>query len=91
MHLHWKKSVLVINKTLRLFVNTFTVDDKHYLLNRDNLTQPIQMQLYQNKKLFLNIFLAFLKSIFSFKHFPKNMTLTNDVFPEILAPKDMLR
>ena len=49
------------------------------------------MQLYQNKKLFLNIFLAFLKSIFSFKHFPKKMTLINDVFPEIPAPKDMLR
>ena len=27
-------------------VNTLTVDDKHYVLNRDNLTQPIQMQLY---------------------------------------------
>ena len=91
MQLHWKKSVLLINKTLRLFVNTFTVDGKHYLLNRDNLTQPIQMQLYQNKKLFLNIFLAFLKSIFSFKHFPKKMTLINDVFPEIPATKDMLR
>ena len=91
MQLHWKNSVFVINKTLRLFVNTLTGDEKHYLLNRDNLTQPIEMQLYQNKKLFLNIFLAFLKSIFSFKHFPKKMTLINDVFPEILAPKDMLR
>ena len=91
MQFHWKKSFLVINKTLSLFVNTFTVDDKHYRLNRDNLTQPIQMQLDQNKKLFLNIFLAFLKSIFSFKHFPKKMNLINDVFPEIPAPKDMLR
>ena len=91
MQLHWKNSVFVINKTLRLFVNTLTCDEKHYLLNRDNLTQPIEMQLYRNKKLFLNIFLAFLKSIFSFKHFPKKMTLINDVFPEILAPKDMLR
>ena len=91
MQLHWKKSVLLINKTLRLFVNTFTVDDKHYLLHRDNLTQPIQMQLYQNKKFFLNILLAFLKSIYSFKHFPKKMTLLNDVFPEIPVPKDMVR
>ena len=23
--------------------NTLTVNDKHYLLNRDNLTEPIQM------------------------------------------------
>ena len=44
MQLHWKKSFLVINKILRLFVNTLTVDDYLYLLNRDNLTQPIQMQ-----------------------------------------------
>ena len=28
-----------------MFVNALTADDKHYLLNRDNLTQPIQMQL----------------------------------------------
>ena len=39
--LRWKKSLLVIYKILRLFVNTLTADDKHYLLNRDNLTQPI--------------------------------------------------
>ena len=41
----------MIHKILRLFVNTLTVDDKHYLLNRDNLAQQIQMQLYQ--KLYL--------------------------------------
>ena len=29
-------------------VNTFTVDDKYSVLNRDNLTQPIQTQLSQN-------------------------------------------
>ena len=28
-------------------VNTLKFDEKHYLLNRDNLTQPIMMQLYQ--------------------------------------------
>ena len=46
----WKKSLLVIQKILRLFANTLMVDDKHYLLNRDNLTQPIQMQLDQKQK-----------------------------------------
>ena len=30
-----------------MFVNPFTADDKHYLLNRDNLTQPIHMQKSQ--------------------------------------------
>ena len=46
----WKKSLLVIHKIPRLFANTLTDDDKHYLLNRDNLTQHIQMQLYQKQK-----------------------------------------
>ena len=58
----------MIYKILRRFVNTLTVDDKHYLLNRDNLTQPIQMQLYQKQKKFLNFSLGFLKSIQNFKH-----------------------
>ena len=52
-------------------MKTLLVDDKHYLLNRDNLTQPIQMQLYRKQKKILNFFLAFLKSIESFKHMPK--------------------
>ena len=37
-------------------VNAFTVDDKFYLLNRDNLTQPVQMQFYQKQKTFSEFF-----------------------------------
>ena len=33
-----------------MFVNTLTADDNHYPLNRDNLTQLIQMQLSQKQK-----------------------------------------
>ena len=62
----------MIHKILRLFVNTFTVNDKHYLLNRENLTQPIQMELSEKQKIFPNFFLfAFLQSILNFKHLPK--------------------
>ena len=61
----------MIHKILSLFVNTLTVNDKHYLLNRDNLTQPIQIQLSQKKKTFSEIFFAFLKSILNFKHLRK--------------------
>ena len=61
----------MIHKILRLFVNTLTVNDKHYLLNRDNLTQPIQMQLSQKQKTFSEFFFAFLKSILNYKHLPK--------------------
>ena len=67
----WKKSLLVIHKILRLFVNTLTVDDKHYLLNRDNLTEPIQMQLSKKQKTFSEISFAFLNSLLNFKHLPK--------------------
>ena len=56
-------SLLVIQKILRLFVNILTVNDKHYLLNRDNLTQPIQMQLSKKQKTFSEFFFQFLKSI----------------------------
>ena len=51
-----EKSLLVIHKILIVFVNTLTADDKHYLLNKDNLTQPIQMQLYQKQKTFSEFF-----------------------------------
>ena len=61
----------MIQKTLRLFVNTPTLDAKHYLLNRDNLTQPIQIQLSQKQKPFSEFFFAFSKSILNFKHFAK--------------------
>ena len=69
--MYWKKSLLVIEKFLRLFVNTFPADEKHYLLNRDNLTQPIQIQLSQKQKAFSQFFFAFLESMLNFKHLPK--------------------
>ena len=69
--MHWKKSLLVIHKILRRFVNTLAVNDKHYLLNRDNLTRPIQIQLSQKQKIFSELFFAFLKSVLNFKYFPK--------------------
>ena len=58
-------------KILRLFANTFTVDGKYSLLNRDNLMQPIQMQLSHKQNTFSQFFAAFLKSRLSFEHFQK--------------------
>ena len=56
----------MISKIPRLFVNTLTADDKHYLLNRNNLTPPIQMQLSQKQKTFSQVFFGFLKAILNF-------------------------
>ena len=61
----------MIHKILRLFVNTLTADDKHNLLNRDNLTQAIQIQLYEKRKNFCDFPFAFSKSILNFKYLPK--------------------
>ena len=57
-HIYWstgrqfscKNSLLVICKSLRLFVNTMSAVDKCSLPNRDNLMQPIHMQLFQKLK-----------------------------------------
>ena len=53
------------------FVNTLTADDKHSLLNRDNLTELIHTQLSQKLKTFSQFFFAFSKSTLNFKHFQK--------------------
>ena len=88
--MHWAKSLLVIDKFPRLFVNTLPADEKYYLLHRDNLVQPIQMQLSRKQKTFSQFRFAFLKSILNYKHFEKKMTLRADVFPEIPSPKNMV-
>ena len=54
-----------------MFVNTLTADDKYCLLNRDNLTPPIRMQLSQKQETFPEFFLAFSKSTSDFEDFEK--------------------
>ena len=57
--LSWEQSLLVIFKILGLFVNILTAEDEYSLLNRDNLTEPIRMQLSQKQKNFHNFLLQF--------------------------------
>ena len=54
-----KKSVLVIYKSLRLFVNTMTAVDRCSLPNRGNLIQRIHMQLSKKLKPFCSFMLHF--------------------------------
>ena len=63
-----KKSVLVRRKSLLLFVNTLTADDKYSLLNRDNLAEPIRTQLSQKQKPFYQFLFAFSKSALNLEH-----------------------
>ena len=84
----------MIHKILSLFVNTLTVEEKHYLLNRNNLTQTIQIKLSRKEKsfseFFFFFFFAFLKSILNFEHLSKKLSLIADVYKEISALKNML-
>ena len=47
--LSWKKSLLLTCQILGLLVNTLAADEKYPVLNRDNLTILIQMQLSHKK------------------------------------------
>ena len=69
--LSWKKFLLVVWKILRLFVNTLSAADKYSLLNRENLTETIQMQLSQKQIDVSYFFSGILKSILNFEHFEK--------------------
>ena len=78
-HIYWsmgrqvncKKSLLVIWKILRLFLNTFSAVDKYSLRNGEYLTQPIQIKLSQKQKAFIRFFSAFSKSKLNFEYFQK--------------------
>ena len=91
MQLSWKKSLLVICKILRLFPNTLSADIKYSLFKRDNLTQPIQMQVIRKQNFFLNFLLHFSNLAEISNTFLKNMTLIADVFPELRTQKNLVR
>ena len=88
--LSWKNFLLLTWKILRLVVNTLAVDKKYLVLNRDNLTIPIQMQLSEKQKTFSPFFSAFFKSSLNFKHFEKKITLTVFVFWKLSTPKKVV-
>ena len=83
----WKKSLLLTWKILQLLVNTLAANEKYPVLNRDNLTIPIQMHLSQKQKTFPEFLGAFSKCKLNFKYFEKNITLRYFVFPKLRTPK----
>ena len=64
-----KKSLLLTSKILRVLINTLPTYENYPVLNRENLTIPIQMQLSQKQKPFCKAFAAFLKSELNFEIF----------------------
>ena len=85
----WKKSVLLTCQILGLLVNTLAAGGKHPVLNRDNLTRQIQMQLSQKQKTFSQFLAAFLKSKLNFKYSQKKMTLIAFVLWKLRTPKPL--
>ena len=77
-------------RILVLLVNILAADEKSPVLNRDNITITIQMQLSQKQKTFSRFFSAFLKSTLNFKHFEKKMTRIAFVFRKLRTPKTKL-
>ena len=73
-----------------LLLNTLAGDEKYPVLNRDNLTIPIQMELSQKEKTFSEVSDSFLNSILNFKHFEQKMMLIAFIFPNLPTPKTWL-
>ena len=89
--LSWKKFFLVIFEILGLFANILTVNDKCSVLNRDNLRQPIQMQLSKKQKTFSQFSFAFFKARSNFQHFEKKIALIAYILLKLQTVENMLR
>ena len=61
----------MICKILELFVNILNDSHKYSLLNRENLKEPIQLQLSQKQNLFSQFVAAVLKARLNFEHLQK--------------------
>ena len=66
-----KRSLLVISNITKLLPNTVSGEDKCSVLDRDGLTQRIQMLLSRKQKTFSGFFSSFLKSSLNLEHFKK--------------------
>ena len=80
-HIHWslpsyftlKKFLLLTCQILGLLLDILAADENYPLLNRENLTIPIQMQLSEKRKTFCKFLAGFLKYSLKFKYFEKKI------------------
>ena len=57
-------------QNLGLFVNTLTIDEKHYLLSNREFNESNSDKIISKTKKILSSFFVFLKSKLNFKHLP---------------------
>ena len=82
-----KKSLLLTCQILALLFITLGADEKYPVLNRDNLTISILVQLSQKEKFFSQFFAEVFKSTLNFKHFETKINLIDFVFSKSQTPK----
>ena len=78
--IHWslvrklssRKSLLLTCQILGPPVNTLAADERYPVLNRDDLSVGIQIQLSQKQKTFSQFFAAFIKFSLNVQYFQKN-------------------
>ena len=85
--LTWQKSLLLTCKILGLLLNTLVAVEKYPVLNRDNLSIPIQMLFISETKHVFQIFCSIFEISVKFKHFLKKVTLIAFVFPKFRTPR----
>ena len=85
--LNLKSSLLLTCQISGELVKTLTADEKYPLLKRDNLTVPIQMQLFKKEKTFSLYFAAFLKSRWNFEYFEEKYFLIDFVILNLRSLK----
>ena len=86
----WKKYLLLTCQVLGLFANILGANDKYPVLNRVNLTIPVEIQFPHKQKPFSQIFCSFLNSSLNLTILKQKMTLIDFVFPRLQFPKTWL-
>ena len=83
--LSWKMSALVIFEIFRLFVNTFTPDDKYSRRNMQIFWQQLQTLLPQEKEIFWGFFIAFPKCEWNLEDSEKKEEYPSLIITKIIA------
>ena len=86
-----KMPPLMLGETLGVFFNTFTAESKYPVLDGENLQIPIQMEISQNDKLFLNFLFNFWNLHQILNTLKKRMIVTAKVFPKLKTVKIFVR
>ena len=74
-----------------MFVYTLTAYEKYSVLYREDLTQPIHIELSIKTKGFFKFFSSISKPTISLEIFQKKMRLIANVFLKLQTPKNAVR